>query len=208
MPKLQRLLIVGAGGFGREVHSWLMHIPPENRNWYFGGFLDDKKRGDHIVSTIYDYKSQNDDVLCCGMGDPKTKKKVYLDLLDKNCNFYTLIHPSVIIGDNVQLGKGCILCPNVVITCNVNIGDFTTINVSSSVGHDASIGRWSTISGHCDITGFASLEEGVFLGSGARIIPEVQIGAFSKIGAGSVVTRKVEANKFFFGNPATEIMDL
>ena len=208
MSTLRRLLIVGAGGFGREVHSWLMHIPEKSRNWYFGGFLDDKKKGDCIVYTISDYKPQNDDILCCAIGDPKTKKKICLDLLNRKCAFYSLIHPNVVIGNNVRLGKGCILCPNVVITCNVIIGDFATINVSSSVGHDASIGSWSTVSGHCDITGFASLEEGVFLGSGVRILPKVQIGSFSRIGAGSVVMRNVGANKLFFGNPATEIMDL
>ncbi len=38
---LKRLFIIGAGGFGREVFSWIQQIPNRDREWAFGGFLDD-----------------------------------------------------------------------------------------------------------------------------------------------------------------------
>ena len=36
-----KLLIVGAGGFGREMHAWARQHPDHGRVWTFGAFLDD-----------------------------------------------------------------------------------------------------------------------------------------------------------------------
>ena len=76
------------------------------------------------------------------------------------------------------------------------------VNCHSSAGHDVSIGAWSTVSGHCDLTGQTTLGTGAFLGSGARVIPGKTIGDDAVVGAGSVVIRSVASGQKVFGVPA------
>ena len=76
------------------------------------------------------------------------KKKVCQTLLSRSATFISLVHPSVIIGENIELGNGVVLCPRVTLTADISIGDFVAISCHSSVGHDAVIGDslgWSSL---------------------------------------------------------------
>ena len=70
------------------------------------------------------------------------------------------------MGSNVNLDSGVVICPNVTLTADIQVGTFSLINCHSSAGHDVDIGAWSTISGHCDLTGGCKIGEGAFLGTG------------------------------------------
>jgi serine acetyltransferase len=93
----------------------------------------------------------------------------------------------------------------VVITTNVSIGAFVIINLCSTVGHDVSIGDYSTLSCHCDVTGGCALGADVFLGSHASILPCIRVADRAKIGAGSAVVRHVRAGVTVFGVPAKRL---
>lgn len=209
---MKSLYIVGAGGFGREVYSWLHDGFGSKRDWEFCGFLDDNSEAlnnfDYekgVVSTIEGFVPTVEDLFVCGIGGVPAKRNICEPLLKRGAQFLTLVHPSVVIGDNVRLGQGVVLCPGVVLTCNISLGDMVMVNCLSSAGHDVSIGAWSTVSGHCDLTGQTTLGSGVFLGSGARIIPGKKIGNNAVVGAGSVVIRSVAAGHKVFGVPARVI---
>ncbi len=206
---MKRLFIIGAGGFGREVFSWIQQIPNRDREWAFGGFLDDDlskcNERTPIIARVKDYEPTKNDVFCCAIGDPETKKSICLPFLNEGCEFINVYHPSLIMGGNIKIGTGVILCPNTVITCDVVIGKFVTINVGCVIGHDVKVGDWTTISPHCDLTGFAELGEGVFLGAGARILPSVKVGDCAKVAAGSVVLKRVKPSETVWGNPAREL---
>ena len=73
------------------------------------------------------------------------------------------------------------------------------------MGHDTVLGPGTTLSGHCDVTGGAKLGRAVFLGSHASITPNVVVGDAARVGAGSIVIRRVRPGKSVFGVPATEI---
>ena len=206
---MKRLIIVGAGGFGREVFTWAMAHPDCGRLWQIAGFLDDNpaaldgyKSACGILGAVAAYTPCQEDVFVCAIGAPAIKRKVCELLLERSAEFISLVHPSAILGANVTLGKGAIICPYAIVTCDVIIGDFVAINCHSSVGHDVRIADWVTLSGHCDVTGQAELGEMAFLGSGARILPLKKIGARALVGAGSVVISHVPAGSKVFGNPA------
>ena len=208
---MKQIYIVGAGGFGREVYNWMSDVLDLGSNYSFKGFLDDNIEAldgfliDAEVKAIADYSYSSEDLLICGIGNPFLKKKLCLPLMKMGCDFLTLIHPSAIIGPSTKIGKGSVICPKVVITCDIIIGEMVTINLMTTVGHDAKIGSWSTVSAQCDITGYVEIEESVFMGSGARVIPKKKVGTSATIGAGSVVIREVSPYSTVFGNPAREI---
>ena len=205
---MKDLYIVGAGGFGREVYTWL-HAMDASSDWRFSGFLDDNATAlgglnydKGVVAPISDFAVEPSQVFVCGIGGVSAKIKLCQPLIDQGARFLTIVHPTAVIGRNVQLGQGVVLCPGAILTCDIKIGAMTMINCCSSVGHDATIGDWCTISAHCDLTGHTKLGRGVFMGSGAKVVPGKSIGDDALIGAGSVVIQSVAAGQQVFGNPA------
>lgn len=205
----RQLYIVGAGGFGREVCNWLLALPEAGRDWEIAGFLDDDPAAldgfDYapgVVGSPRQWTPGAGEVFVCGIGRLDMKKAVCGRLLEQGADFMTLVHPTALVGRGVRLGPGVVICPRVTLTCDIEVGEMAIINCHSTVGHDVRIGAWSTISGNCDLTGCSSVGEGVFMGSGARVIPGKSVGDGAVVGAGAVVIRPVEAGDRVFGNPA------
>jgi len=192
--------------------SWIRNSADFYKDWEIIGFIDDDlnalEKFDYdlpIVSTISDYVPKNDEYLIMAMGNPKNKMRLVEYLKKRGASFITFIHKSATIGINTKIGNGCVLCPNSIVTCDVEIGEFVTINIFSSAGHDAKIGEGSTLSGHVDITGHVEVGKGVFIGSNVSILPKVKVGDRAVIGAGSIVVKNVKDGKTVFGNPAKAI---
>jgi sugar O-acyltransferase (sialic acid O-acetyltransferase NeuD family) len=206
---MKKLIIVGAGGFGREVYAWAKDHSDCGQAWDLAGFLDDDASALDgynypvgVIGTVEDYQPHTNDVFVCAIGAPAVKQKVCQLLLARSAEFISLVHSSAIVGENVTMGGGVVVCPRVTLTSDISIGDFVAINCHSSAGHDVVIGDWATISGHCDLTGNTRYGTGAFLATGARIIPGKAVGDFAYVGAGAVVIRSVAAGQKVFGNPA------
>lgn len=209
MGDLKKLIVVGAGGFGRETLQWALQSNENNLNWCIAGFIDDRLDALNgfscpypVLGKVIDWLPKPDERFVISIGSPKVKKLVSENLADKGAIFENIIHRSVILATTAKLGCGIILCPNVVVSDNANIDDHVLINIGSSVGHDAHVGSYSTISSFCDITGRVSLDESVFLGSSVCIIPGCKIGRDAYICAGSSVMNNISANKRVMGVPA------
>lgn len=209
----ERWLIVGAGGFGREVYSWTF-----GRLWSTNadvnvGFLDDNSEAldsfPRLKSCwsgrISDYAPRSGDRLLMAIGDPSAKLTVGKMLQSRGAVFASFVHPSAIIAQDVQIGTGCVICPFAVACCNVRLGDFVLMNVGSLAGHDSVIGDGCSLSPHSDVAGQVQLERGVFLGCQTVIVPKTRVGEFSRIGAGSVVISNVRPNVSMMGVPAKRI---
>ena len=207
---MKKLLIIGAGGFGREVHQYAKDVLEKTTvDWQIEGFLDDNLNAlenysyEHkVIGTISDHEVKDEYVYICAIGDPKTKLDIGRKFLEKGAQFINLIHPTAYVSESCKMGVGVILCLNAKATTDVTLGNFVAVNVNSFCSHDSIIGNGSTISSFCDITGFAKLGEGVFLGSGVTVCPSVTVGDYAKIGAGSVVLHDIDAGKLAFGTPA------
>lgn len=209
---MHKVLIIGAGGFGREIAGWLPGITADQGSLEFGGFLDANpgalegyaEKGS-IVADPATFRPSSSDLLVCAIGDPAQKLKVCRTLQERGGVFLPFIHQTAVVGADCRLGTGVIMCPGAVVTSDVTLGAFVTLNVHASVGHDAVIGDGSTLSGHCDVTGGAALGEGVFMGSHATVLPGAVVGEYATVGAGSVVLRRVPAYATVMGVPARTI---
>jgi len=210
---MKKIVIVGAGGFGREMLGWVQQHPSCGKEWEVVGFLDDRADAldgfDYSLRVIHgigEYRPSPDDLLLMALGNPATKKKIAESLLASGAKFMTFVHPSAIVGNHVELGEGAVICPRCVLTSDIIVGDFAMYNVASTSGHDVRVGDYCTLSGQCELTGGVVLEEGVFLGCHALVIPGKRIGAWATVGAGAVVISNVKPGTTVFGNPAKRIV--
>ncbi|HEX4326337.1 MAG TPA: NeuD/PglB/VioB family sugar acetyltransferase [Burkholderiales bacterium] len=210
---MHELIIVGAGGFGREVLSWANAMPEAGKQWTFGGFIEEvpdalksyPRLATAIIGDDRDYQPKPGQIFAMAIGDPKRKLKVAADLLARGAVFINVIHPHSAVGEGVKLGIGCVLCPGALVSADAVVGNFVSINHNAGVGHDVIVGEGCTISSHADLTGFVKLGRGVMVGSHAVVLPKVEVGDFAVVGAGAVVVRNVAAQTTVYAQPARKL---
>lgn len=116
--------------------------------------------------------------------------------IGNNCNIcsHCLIENEVLIGNNVTVKSGVQLWDGLTIEDNVFIGPnvtFTNDLLPRSKNDD-----WIKIK--------TIIKNNASIGANSTILAGIEIGAFSMIGAGSVVTKSIPANTVWFGNPAVQ----
>jgi acetyltransferase-like isoleucine patch superfamily enzyme len=110
-----------------------------------------------------------------------------------------------LIGRNIEIGAGGIVCPFTQMSCDIRLGRHVTIGALTSVAHDTTIGDYGQISGGCQLNGHVRVEKGAFLGSSVTLLPRSRVESWAYVGAGSVVLRRVKSRTKVFGNPAAQI---
>jgi len=207
-----RLFIIGAGGFGREIESWISRIPEENCPWKFKGFIDDDPSLEENANQIKymgttDFPFLENDCVLMAIANPNIKEKLFQKMSGR-VKFLTYIDPTAIIGMHAKIGEGCVICPNSIISANTVLGECVTVNLGSQVGHDAIIGSFSSLMGHVDIGGGSSIGTNCYMGTQSCLAPNVKLGNGITIGIGSVVINNIEEQGTYFGDPARKIFPL
>ena len=210
---MEKIVIVGAGGFGREVKMLIDQINLKEDKYQFLGYYDDvllkgtSINNNKILGSVEDLLSINYKInVVVAMGSPNLKLQIVKKLSNPNLIFPTLIHPSVIIGtDSVSIGKGCIICAGTIITCDIEIKDFVILNLMCSVGHDTIINSYASFMPSVNISGEVVIHEEVYVGTGAKIINQLEIGKKTIVGAGAVVSKSLPENCTAVGIPAKPI---
>ncbi|WP_079506596.1 acetyltransferase [Mesobacillus jeotgali] len=208
---MKDIVIIGAGGFGREV-AWLIEeINKVKHEWNIFGFVDDNDNihgteifGYPVVGDIEWLRGQELHVVNA-IGDPLIKKDVINRMIGSKNKYPVLIHPSVIYSNSVIFGEGSIICPGTILTVDIQIGKHVIINIDSTIGHDAVIGDYTTILPSVNVSGYVETKECVSVGTGSAIIQGITIGENTIIGAGSVVVKDLPANCTAVGGPAKPI---
>lgn len=211
---MNKIIIVGAGGFGRELLQWIKDINAAKPTWKIAGFIDDDlhaldgvETDTPIIGTIKDWQPKEDEEFALAMGSPALKRKIVGVLKSKGAKFATIIHPTALLSPFAHYGEGFIMFPYSKLSCNSIVGDFVTL-LSTPIGHDNVIGEYTVISGGCNIVRNVKIGKDVFLAAGVCIAQDVVIGDGAYLGLGSVVLKDVAPGVKVFGNPARVVPNL
>ena len=208
---MYNIIIVGAGGFAREIYYWA-NDTFSKENYKIKGFLsfNQKELDGHnikvgIIGNDDNYKIEKNDRFIIAIGDIDIKKRAVNRLKKRGAKFISLIHPTTLIIPTAKIGEGVVICPHCLISDNVQLGNFVMMNTYSSCGHDVQVGKYCILSPYVALNGFVKLENEVFVGTHATVIPYKKVGFQAKISANSVVMRNVPSKCMVFGVPGKNI---
>ena len=207
-----KIAIVGSSGFAREILTLIDDINKRRPTYEIIGFVDSD-----TSKTIHGYPVIGDDEyvnlvkeplsVVIAVGEPHLKRKIRGKYTNPLIGFPSLIHPSVLIGskDTVSVGEGCIICAGCILTTDIVIKDFVTLNLMCTVGHDTEIDNYCSFMPSVNISGEVKVHEDVYVGTGAKIINQLEIGNNTVVGAGAVVAKSLPAYCTAVGVPAKPI---
>ena len=131
---MKKLIIIGAGGMGRQVSLFAKACTGYQKEYVIKGFLDDNPNAmvgfeefPPLLGSVDNYEIQPDDIFFNSIGDVAAKKKCITKILDRGGEFITLIHPTAIISEGTKIGCGCMISCRAGIGTETEIGDFCLI---------------------------------------------------------------------------------
>jgi sugar O-acyltransferase (sialic acid O-acetyltransferase NeuD family) len=202
-----KLIIIGASGHGKVVAD----IAIKMNKWQSIAFLDDDEsiKTSMVLEVIgkttdaFTYKDEAD--FFVAIGNNLTREKVQEQLMDEGMSVVSLIHPSAVIGSDVEIGTGTVVMAGVVINSSTRIGKGCIINTSSSLDHDNVIEDYVHISPGASLAGTVRVGRGSWIGIGSVVSNNVNICSGCKVGAGAVVVKDITESGTYVGVPVRRV---
>jgi len=202
-----KLIIIGASGHGKVVAD----IAIKMNKWQSIVFLDDDESikasiGLEVIGKTTDaftYKDEAD--FFVAIGSNATREKIQEKLIDEGLNVVSLIHPSAVIGTDVEVGIGTAVMAGVVINSSTRIGKGCIINTSSSLDHDNVIEDYVHISPGVSLAGTVKVGRLSWVGIGSVVSNNVNICSSCKVGAGAVVVKDITESGTYVGVPVRRV---
>ncbi len=205
------LVILGAGGFAREV-AWLasqvnrFHRP----TWNLLGFwsADPAETGATINGLpVLDRRAllgRSGEVFAvAAIGDPRTRERAVADAERAGFRFATLVHPGVLYDEaTVAIGPGSMICAGNILTTNITVGAHVIVNLDCTIGHDCRLDDFATLSPGCHLSGHTTVGRAAYLGTGVVTVERHEIGPRAIVGAQGAVVRDIEGGVTAVGVPA------
>ena len=204
---MKDLVIVGDGGFAREVQWLVERINNRQATWNFNGFIDKDTSKDKVIGDdnfLLNY--ENEIYVAIAIGNSGIREGIYNTYSSNpNIKFANLIDPSVLLSDKIQFGKGNIICAGTILTVDITLGNCNIINLDCTNGHDAIIDNFVTVNPSVNISGNTHICSGCNIGTGTQIIQGLTVRKNTVLGAGAVVNKELPANCTAVGIPAKVI---
>lgn len=205
---MQEIIILGAGGTGREVMEICEDIFGENPNYRIKGFLSDVldvlENFDvpyPMLGTIKDYKVQPEDKFILAIGDVAGRRKVAESILERGGKFLTLIHPSAQVYRSAKIGEGVLIMPHAFVGANADVGNFCFINCHAGCGHDVKLGKFSEMAPYSAVAGGSKVGEECFFALHAVVAPKTVLGNRVVVSQGSTIQKNQPDDKLIIGVP-------
>ena len=209
---MKNLVIIGAGGVGRETALIVQQINQLDDTWNLVGFVDDNLdnfgkviNGYSVIGGIDTLELLDEDYyVVIAIANYKVKKSI-VERLKGKFRFATIVHPKVWIHDFMTLGEGSIIYEGAILTSNIEIGNHVIICPKCGVGHDSKVKDYVSLLWNVNVSGNDLIDEGVLMGTGSTVIQGKTIGKGATIGAGAVVVDNVAPFSTAVGVPAKVI---
>lgn len=196
---MKDIVIIGAGGIGREVAWIIEEINEVTPTWKIVGFVDDNEEmhgkelnGYKVLGGIkaLDNLEVKPEVVVA-IANCSVKKSI-VEKLNGRFNFSTIVSPTVRISKFVEIGQGTIIYPGVILTVNTKIGNHVIISGNCGIGHDTSIGNYSSVLWGSNFSGYDEVGESCFIGVGTKVIQGINVSKDSKLSAGIIVLEDIK----------------
>ncbi len=214
-PRSQSLLVIGAGGFGRETIELVRASQSVGDPIELLGVCDDDPtlQGQNVmglpvlgpISAVRDHPNA---AVVVTIGNPdnyRIRKRIVAELGIAPHRYATLIHPTAVVPESTQLGRGSVIHAHSVLTADVTVGSHVVIMPSVVLTHDDRIGNFATLGAGAKLAGGVTVAEGAYIGSGALLREYITVGEWSLVGMGAVVTHDVPPYEVWVGSPARRI---
>jgi sugar O-acyltransferase (sialic acid O-acetyltransferase NeuD family) len=209
-----KVVIIGAGGFAREVVDIIDAINQQKPSYEVLGYLVDPqygKSGTIIndlpilggIEWLENYQSKVNVLIAVGASN--SRFRIFQRIKRFGCHFVSIIHPNALITRWVTIGDGTIIGAGSILTNQIRIGNQVVINLDCTIGHDVVLEDFVTLSPGVHISGNVNLRQGSYIGTGANVIEKISVGDWAIIGAGSTVVREIPPNTTAVGVPAKVI---
>lgn len=207
---MKDIVIIGAGGFGRETIDTIKAINADTLTWRILGVVDDAPSPINIarlealglrhLGGLEALPAHSSVAIC--VGDPATRERVADALADRDIAFPTLIHPSSTIGSSFVHGDGLIALAGVSIGANVTVGDHVHLNAHAVIGHDVLVEDVVSVNPNATVSGECHVRRAALLGASSTVLQQLTIGQRVTVGAGACVVRDVPDEQVVVGIPA------
>ena len=184
-------VLIGNGGHAREVMAQM--------EVNLLRFVDDQYVDEHTLPlSQFDPKKH---IAMVAVADSKDRYDI-IQRLPKETKFFTFIHPTALLMEDIEIGEGSFIGAYSILTTNIKIGKHAILNRGNHIGHDCQIGNYFSAMPGAIVSGNVKIYDLVYMGNNSSIREKLLIHSLTTIGMNSAVVKHIEQSGVYVGCPA------
>jgi len=208
------IIILGAAGLAKEFYYYIKRANPNIDDYVFVNDLDDNQTtidiDGNIFEVVKDWKFKHSYEFVVAVGKPSIKKQLVGKALSAGLKPHkTIVDPSsIVLMSHDNLGYGGVISPGCVVTSNIKLGDYVTLNLNTTIGHDTVIGNYCTTNPGVHISGQIEMGECNEFGTGCIVRDRLTIGSNKTFGAQTAVVKNIlgDDTEVYVGIPSKKLI--